>query len=62
MDVKIEPGWKRHLADQFDLPYFKALTDRVRADYADPSVTVYPRAPRFSPPSMPLLSTTPRWS
>lgn len=42
MDVRIESGWKRHLADQFDLPYFKTLTEHVRADYANPSVNVYP--------------------
>ena len=42
MDVKIEEGWKQHLAPEFDKPYFKALTDRVRQDYADPSVKVYP--------------------
>jgi len=42
MDVKIESGWKRHLADQFNQPYFKTLTDLVRADYANPSVRVYP--------------------
>lgn len=42
MDVKIEEGWKQHLAPEFDKPYFKALTDRVRQDYADPTVKVYP--------------------
>ncbi len=42
MDVKIEEGWKRHLSPEFDKPYFQALTERVRHDYADPSITVYP--------------------
>lgn len=42
MDVKIEPSWKEHLAPEFSKPYFRALTDRVRSDYADPSVRVYP--------------------
>lgn len=42
MDVKIEPGWKARLAPEFDKPYFKELTSRVRADYADPSVKIYP--------------------
>lgn len=42
MDVRIEPGWKQKLAGEFDKPYFKALTDRVRADYANPGITVYP--------------------
>ncbi len=42
MDVKIEEGWKQHLKPEFDKPYFKELTERVRHDYADPSVKVYP--------------------
>lgn len=42
MEVKIEEGWKQHLAPEFDKPYFKALTDKVRQDYADPTVKVYP--------------------
>lgn len=42
MDVKIEEGWKQHLAPEFEKPYFKQLTDRVRQDYANPNVKVYP--------------------
>ena len=42
MDVKIEEGWKKHLSNEFEKPYFKALTEWVRHDYADPSVNVYP--------------------
>lgn len=42
MNVKIEEGWKQHLSPEFEKPYFKALTDRVRADYANPAVRVYP--------------------
>lgn len=42
MNVRIEESWKRHLAQEFEKPYFKELTDRVRADYANPSVRVYP--------------------
>lgn len=42
MDVRIEEGWKRRLAPEFDKDYFKALTERVRADYADPAMRVYP--------------------
>jgi len=41
MNVKIEEGWKQHLSPEFEKPYFKALTDRVRADYANPAVRVY---------------------
>lgn len=47
MDVRMEPGWHKALAQEFDKPYFKALTDRVRAEYADPSVQVYPPAGRI---------------
>lgn len=47
MDVKIEQGWKQALAAEFDKDYFRMLTDRVRADYADPAVRVYPPAGRI---------------
>lgn len=47
MNVKMEPSWKEHLAPEFDKPYFRALTDRVRMDYADPSVRVYPPGPEI---------------
>ena len=42
MEVAIEQSWKNALAGEFEKPYFKALTDRVRADYANPAVRVYP--------------------
>lgn len=42
MEVKIEEGWKNHLSEEFEKPYFKALTQKVRQDYADPTVRVYP--------------------
>lgn len=42
MDVRMEKGWKDHLKDEFDKPYFKELTDKVRSDYANPSLKVYP--------------------
>lgn len=45
MDVKIEPSWKRQLADEWEKPYFAALTDFVRREYA--SGTVYPPGPRI---------------
>ena len=44
MDVRIEKGWKEALAAEFEKDYFRQLTDRVRADYADASVRVYPPA------------------
>lgn len=40
MDVKIESGWKRALAAEFEQPYFKQLTDFVRQEYS--STTCYP--------------------
>ena len=33
MDVKIEESWKKHLAPEFEKPYFKDLTDFVREEY-----------------------------
>lgn len=42
MNVKIEEGWRQALASEFEKPYFAALTERVRRDYADPSIAVYP--------------------
>ena len=40
MDVKIEPGWKARLADEFEKPYFKQLTDFVKQEYREG--VVYP--------------------
>lgn len=34
MSVKIEESWKAHLRQEFEKPYFKTLTDFVRAEYA----------------------------
>ncbi|MDE6753871.1 MAG: uracil-DNA glycosylase [Muribaculaceae bacterium] len=42
MNVKIEESWKRCLSPEFEKPYFKQLTDRVRSDYANPALRVYP--------------------
>lgn len=33
MDVKIERSWKAHLQTEFEKPYFRELTDFVRAEY-----------------------------
>lgn len=44
MNVKIEEGWKRALAGEFEKPYFRRLTEMVRAEYANPAVRVYPPA------------------
>lgn len=40
MDVRMESTWKQQLAPEFEKPYFKVLTDFVRAEYA--SHTCYP--------------------
>ncbi|MDR1783900.1 MAG: uracil-DNA glycosylase [Dysgonamonadaceae bacterium] len=40
MDVKIEQSWKQRLTSEFEKPYFKTLTDFVRAEYA--ATRIYP--------------------
>jgi uracil-DNA glycosylase len=40
MEVAIEPSWKKHLAQEFEKPYFKELTDFVKEEYT--SAKVYP--------------------
>lgn len=45
MEVRIEKSWKNALAAEWEAPYFKHLTDWVRARYA--SQTVYPPAARI---------------
>ena len=44
MDVRIEKGWKKQLQDEFDKPYFSALAEKVRNEYADPNKKIYPPA------------------
>ena len=41
MDVKIAPDWKELLAPEFEKPYFAALTQFVRQEYA--THRIYPR-------------------
>jgi uracil-DNA glycosylase len=33
MDVRIDESWKKHLAPEFDKPYFRELTDFVKNEY-----------------------------
>lgn len=40
MEVRIEESWKEKLAEEFEKPYFKELTEFVRQEYQ--SATVYP--------------------
>ncbi|MDR3340116.1 MAG: uracil-DNA glycosylase [Candidatus Symbiothrix sp.] len=42
MDVKIEQSWKERLTAEFEKPYFNALTDFVRQEYA--VHRIYPQA------------------
>ncbi len=45
MNVRIDPSWQQVLAQEFDKPYFAALTDAVRREYA--AGPVYPPGPRI---------------
>ncbi len=45
MNVKIEPSWKKALADEWDKDYFETLTRFVRGRYAER--IVYPPAGRI---------------
>ena len=45
MEVKIEASWKAALQPEFDKPYFKSLTDFVRAEYT--THTCYPPASKI---------------
>ncbi len=42
MDVRIEEGWKKALAPEFEKPYFRDLAERVRALYSDPTKYNHP--------------------
>ncbi|WP_194777790.1 uracil-DNA glycosylase [Pararhodonellum marinum] len=41
MNVKIAPSWKSRLENEFEKPYFLALTDFVKKEYQ--SKTIYPK-------------------
>lgn len=45
MNVRIEESWHKALAEQWEMPYFKTLTDFVRTQYA--TATVYPPASKI---------------
>ena len=44
MEVKIEASWKKHLEEEFGKPYFKELTDFVKAEYKSKTVFPHPKA------------------
>lgn len=41
MDVRMEPGWREQLADEFNKPYFAELAHFVKQEYSEHQV--YPR-------------------
>ncbi len=43
MEVAIESSWKKHLADEFEKPYFKELAEFVRTEYKTTSVYPAPK-------------------
>ncbi|MCM1522150.1 MAG: uracil-DNA glycosylase [Muribaculaceae bacterium] len=45
MNVRIDTSWREALAEEWEKPYFKTLTDFVRSQYA--AHTVYPPASRI---------------
>lgn len=45
MVVQIAPSWEARLKDEFEAPYFRALTDYVKREYQ--SETVYPASNRI---------------
>ena len=40
--VRIEEGWKKTLADEFEKPYFKSLTQKVKEEYSNPNYRIFP--------------------
>ena len=43
MQVKIDPSWQKHLADEFEKPYFAELTAFVKKEYQDEKVYPHPK-------------------
>lgn len=42
MDVKIHDSWKKHLAAEFEKPYFKELAQFVKSEYAGKKIYPHP--------------------
>lgn len=40
--VRIEEGWKNILKDEFDKEYFKDLTQKVKQEYSNPNIRIFP--------------------
>lgn len=45
--VRIEESWKQTLKDEFEKPYFKSLTEKVREEYKNPAFKVFPPGNRI---------------
>lgn len=43
-NVRIEEGWKNALTEEFNSPYFENLAKKVRQEYSDPTIKIYPAA------------------
>ncbi|MDB5237265.1 MAG: Uracil-DNA glycosylase [Parcubacteria group bacterium] len=43
MEVKIEASWKKRLKDEFEMPYFKELTEFIKQEYAKGGVYPAPK-------------------
>lgn len=43
MNVAIEPSWQKELAQEFEEPYFKELTDFVKQEYLENTVYPHPK-------------------
>jgi uracil-DNA glycosylase len=43
MEVHIEPSWKKHLASEFDQPYFEELAAFVKQEYEEGTVYPHPK-------------------
>ncbi len=43
MNVAIEPSWEKELAQEFEEPYFKELTDFIKQEYLENTVYPHPK-------------------
>lgn len=46
-EIDIEPSWNKVLQQEFEKPYFKALTEFVRQERRS-NIPIYPLKDRFS--------------
>lgn len=60
MNIRIESSWKSELTTEFAKPYFKTLTDYVRAAYQNG--IIYPAAKTYLGLLSSHLLPIPKWS